>query len=215
MRFYKLAVKTVLCLVFIFTFCGCASFAPIVKTEDMPDKSISYIYGCFKQIKPSDKLRTQSGIIALAIINNNTNNEYKIRFGWDEDVLCVAVEPGCYHISKWYSYDCFGSEKLMEQDISDHIDNNNFCLEGGMAYYLGDYVSRFEHGQLFLTHRYVHILDVPKDNYQENTELFNKLYPAFGSLIKKKIFSGNIFKDEFNKAHILDNTTTTTIILVP
>jgi len=186
----------------------------MIKPGDVPTADTSYLYGCFKQTKPSKNLRSQSGIIALAIADDKNENEYKIRFGWDEDVICVPVKPGCYHVSKWYSYDCFGSEKLMEQDISDHVRNNNFCLEAGKAYYLGDYISRFEHEGQFLTHIYVHILNVPEDNYEERTELFDKIYPAFANIPKEKVFKDNFFKDEFNKEHVLVNKTSTMIVPV-
>lgn len=194
--------------------CGCASFAPLVKEGDLPDSNLSYIYGCFKQTKPSNKNRAQSGVLALSIVNNKTKAEHKIRFGWDEDVLCVPVEPGCYHVSKWYSYDFLGSEKFIELDISSHVKENDFCLEADKAYYLGDFVTRFEHNNVFLSHTYVHTLNIPENNFVARTELLNKTHSAFADIEKNNLFEKNFFKDEFNKEHILINNFDITIVPV-
>ena len=94
-------------------------------------------------------------------------DEQKTKFGWGDQLGCVPVKPGCYHVSRLYAYDCFGSELLYDQDLTGHVRDNSFCLEAGKAYYLGDFQTCFEHSQVLFVHTYTHTLTIPNDNFEQ------------------------------------------------
>jgi len=206
-RIGVVVIKTTLCLLVMFTLCGCGNFAKSVRVDDEPDPEAAYLYGSFKQMKPSGKSTGKSGVVAISIADNKTSEEDQIRFGFEGDVLCFGVEPGCYHVSKWVCYDRSGRKIQMEQDISEQVLGNNFCLEAGKAYYLGDFTATSEYDSALVIKMYLHELKVPEDNFDEKTKLLDQTYPSFSSLTKEKIFKGNFFKEEFNEDHATLNQT--------
>jgi hypothetical protein len=194
---------------------GCVSFAPPITPKDNPDPDVAYLYGRFKQTKDSGVLRTQAGIVAIILEGTQPGNKYIIRFQWDNDVQGIPVKPGCYHVTEWKAIDCFGSETLISQILTEHVRNNNLCLEKGRAYYLGDFLVNCSHYSRGLTHTYGYVMKPPTNNFESTTEQFNSTYPTFSNLPKATLSQEKFFKDEFDKDHILIEEATINIVPVP
>lgn len=191
-----------LLLIFVVHIFGCKSFSPVVKPTEIPKGDLAYVYGRFKHsIHP--KTLGQSYPIALVMTSHEDEKEYRIRFQRKDEVFAIAVYPGQYYISKWLCAFLAGETKA-EQSLAEHIQGNNFYLMPGNAYYLGDFLA-YECPTSFqlspIVERFV--LEIPVNNFDKTTNDFRVRYPSFNEVPVSQIFIGRIFKEQFDKKHMI------------
>lgn len=206
-------IRIALIALSLLLFAGCESYTPCVEPADAPKEGSAYIYGRFRQdVNAPSHERAIVHSTGILIDSVDSEEYYILKFMTDNEVYAIEVKPGKYFISQWMWTDPFGYV-VMDLLLKKYIENNNFQIESGHLYYLGDFLSYGYFGEGYLTRYYV--FEVPENCFDETTNEFIEKYPLFRELPQSPVFDNRFFKEEFNSKHVVRQGTTFVPVIVP
>jgi hypothetical protein len=171
---------------------GCANldYRPPIKTSYIPNAGKGYIYGKFSLRKDF----MNNARLALQVENKTSGNLISIRLLDENQVYAIEVDPGTYQL-KNFVYALLGAVMEFETrkiaiPANPAYLSQQFIVERGKAYYIGDYFGSSQRTGVLVTPYVVGasfqggIIGIEQQFEKTSSEL-NTFLPSFRSIDKK------------------------------
>jgi len=167
---------------------GCMEYRKSIESSAVLNNKMGYIYGRFKFGHKYGALR-----LSLCVTDTSSGEKYYIRFAKVPTLRVIEVPPGQYKITHW-ALALVGATMPGESSLNPYEPlgfSEPFRVEGGQAYYIGDYVgsTNLVSSSIFEV-RFGATIDECVDRYEETTKEIKQSYPNMSTTPMNSIAAG-------------------------